>query len=88
VATSRLYIMEALYSMNQGKEVLMVAKGQEEGVVLCDWQGQFVTWKIYRHDDWRNTAHGRYFLFSYEKDKALQYEKARNDFFARVLSIK
>ena len=80
-----------LYRMDSGKEVLMITKGQIEGIVLCRWSRgigmEFVTWKIYRHNDWNATAHGKYFPFSI-KDEALQYEKARNDFFARGMSIK
>ena len=67
------------------RDVIMMAQGQEQGVLLCDLGKEFVTWKIYRHDRWRYTNHGNY--HPYEDDKAEAFEKAKADFLDRLESI-
>ena len=69
-------------------QVLMEARGQEQGVILCDLGDEFVTWKIYRHDDWKHPAHGNYFLHhKARKDPVEVFEDAKEDFFKRVRDI-
>ena len=72
---------------HKGRDVIMVAKGQEQGVVLCDLGNEFVTWKIYRHDGWLNTNHGNYVTYGSVGDKAEAFEQAKADFFDRVEGI-
>ena len=72
---------------HQGRDVIMVAKGQEQGVVLCDLGNEFVTWKIYRHDDWANTNLGNYVTYGTVGDKAKAFESAKANFFNRVEGI-
>ena len=73
---------------HKGRDVIMVAKGQEQGVVLCDLGNEFVTWKIYRHDDWANTNHGNYCRYDHSgRDKAEAFEQAKANFFKRVEGI-
>jgi hypothetical protein len=55
--------------------------------VLCDLGNEFVTWKIYRHDDWANTNHGNYVTYGSVGDKAEAFEQAKADFFGRVEGI-
>ena len=75
---------------NNGADILMIAKGQEQGVVLCLWdRDEYVTWMIYRHDNWKNANHGNYFRFgkgtNYTKDQA--FDEAHQDFIRRCKRI-
>jgi len=71
-----------------GAEVIMEARGQEQGVILCDLGDEFVTWRIYRHDDWKNPTSGNYFMHSKAgKDPDAVFEDAKADFLSRVRDI-
>tara|TARA_R110002020_G_scaffold13511_1_gene48665 strand:+ start:618 stop:908 length:291 start_codon:yes stop_codon:yes gene_type:complete len=71
---------------HRGRSVLMIVKGQEQGVVLCDLGSEFVTWRIYRHDDWANTCHGNYFRVDGESREAA-FRKAKANFFHRASDV-
>ncbi len=69
-------------------QVLMEARGQEQGVILCDLGDEFVTWRIYRHDNWAHPSAGRYFMHHKAKlDPKDVFEDAKTDFFNRVRDI-
>lgn len=67
--------------------VLNELRGQEQGVVLCDLGSEFVTWKIYRHDDWKNCNHGNYFRVSSYSDNKEAYNAAFRDFLERAKDL-
>ena len=80
-----------LRTLRNGAEVLAESRGQEQGVVLCRWKKgdkyEFVTWRVYRHDDWQNASSGNYFL-QYERedqsvDERQAYKQAKLDFIDR-----
>ena len=78
-----------LYQHTQGGEkraVIMEAKGQEQGVVLCDLGNKFVTWSIYRHDNWAYTNGGNYYTYD-KDDKPEEFKRAKANFFKRVEEI-
>ena len=90
-----------LFQHKQGgekRDVIMMAQGQEQGVVLCDLGNKFVTWSIYRHDHWMYTNHGHYYPYGFaekvtfsageiNEDKAEAFEEAKVNFFDRAKSI-
>ena len=75
---------------NNGADILMIAKGQEQGVVLCLWdRDEYVTWMIYRHDNWKYANSGNYFRWGghTERSKKEAFKAAKEDFFERCKRI-
>ena len=69
---------------SNGGLVLNELRGQEQGVVLCDLDGEYVTWKIYRHDGWKYCNHGNYYRVSSYSDSKEAYNAALRNFLERA----
>ena len=70
---------------SNGALVLEVYMGESEGVVLCDWRDEFVTWSFLRSEQ-NVTVHGHYFRYEAGTDEEAEvYEQASEDFLNRVI---